>query len=92
MILKKEMEESQPLWTRLLALSGFLLMMGAAAVFPKLGDHSASVATQVVSGLRTAPKPSAAEVAWLFRSYAKVTPAPAHLLMTGPELREKPLG
>ena len=92
MILKKEMKESQPLWVRLFALSGFLLMMGAALAFPRLDDRGPTIEAQIVSRLRASPKPNPSEVAWLFRTYAKVTPAPRRFLMTGPTLREKPLG
>lgn len=88
----KEMKEPQPLWKRLLALSGALIMLAAALAFPRLEDRAPGVDAQIVARLRTGAKPSPSEVAWLFRSYAIVTPAPRRFLMTGPVLREKPIG
>jgi hypothetical protein len=88
----KEMKEPQPLWTRLLALSGALVMVGAALAFPRLEQRPAGAAAVAVSRLRLGAYPNRSEVAWLFRSYAKVTPAPRRFLMTGPLLLEKPLG
>lgn len=86
------MKDPQPFWTRLLALSAFLVMMGAALAFPRLDDSNARVGAEIVSSLRASPKPKPAEVRRLFRSYAKVYPAPWRFLLTGPTLREKPLG
>ena len=89
----KEMNEPQAFWKRLLALSGFLTLMGAAAAFPRLGGGPRTrIEAQIVFRLRPNLAPGPAEVRWLFRSYAKVTPAPRRFLMTGPILREKPLG
>jgi hypothetical protein len=92
-MLTKEMKDPQPLWKRLLALSGFLLMLGAALAFPRLEDREPlAIGAQIVASLRPSPKPNPTEVAWLFRSYAKVNAAPRQFLMMGPTLREQPLG
>lgn len=112
----KEMKDSQPLWKRLLALTGFVILTSAALTFPAGGgllsenfrlrrlqaldsfrellglSQRLSVEALVVSHLRPNPAPNPAEVKWLFRAYVKVTPSPRRFLMTGPILREKPLG
>jgi len=91
-MMTKELKDSLPLWKRLLALSGFLVFIGAAVAFPKLGEHGPDVGAQAVTRLRVNVKPTSSEVAWVFRSYAKVTAAPRHFLEMGPVLTEKPLG
>jgi len=91
-MLTKEMKDPQQLWKRLLALSGFLLMVIAALAFPRIDDPAALAGAQAVANLRVSAKPNPAEVAWLFRSYAKATPGPQRFLMMGPTLEEKPLG
>ncbi|HXT01172.1 MAG TPA: hypothetical protein VN915_10885 [Elusimicrobiota bacterium] len=91
-MIAKEQKESLPLWKRLLALSGFLAFIAAALAFPKLGDHGPDVGSQAVTRLRVNVKPTSSEVAWVFRSYTKVTPTPRRFLLLGPVLTEKPLG
>lgn len=91
-MIAKEQKDSLPLWKRMLALTGFLAFIGAALAFPKLGDRGPDVGAQAVTRLRVNVKPTSSEVAWVFRSYAKVTAAPRRFLMTGPILIEKPLG
>ena len=91
-MMAKEMKDSLPLWKRLMALSGFLFFVGVALAFPKPGDHGPNVGAQAVTNLRVNVKPTSSEVAWVFRSYAKVTAAPRRFLLIGPTLVEKPLG
>ena len=88
---KMELTDSLPLWKRLLALSGFLLFIGAALAFPRLDERDSNTA-RIVANLHVNVKPTKSEVAWVFRSYAKVTAAPQRFIMTGPVLLEKPLG
>jgi hypothetical protein len=90
-MMKKELTDSLPLWKRLLALSGFLFFIGAALAFPRRDERDSSTA-RIVANLHVNVKPTRSEVAWVFRSYAKVTAAPRQFLMTGPVLAEKPLG
>lgn len=88
----KEATNSVPLWLRLVAVSGVLVLFGTAAVFPKLGQIGPDVGAQAVTSLHVNVKPTRSEVAWVFRSYEKITPSPERFLMAGPTLREKPLG
>ena len=114
----KELKDPQPLWKRLLALSGFLILTSAALAYPTFGGGSlsenfrlrrlqvvesfreliglsgpVSVEAQIVAQVRTAgSRPTLSEINGIFRDYARVTPAPRRFLMTGPILREKPLG
>lgn len=90
-MMTKELIDSLPLWKRLLALSGFLVFVGVALAFPRLEDRDSATA-HIVANLRVNVKPTSSEVAWVFRSYAKVTAAPRRFLETGPVLVEKPLG
>lgn len=91
-MMTKELTDSLPLWKRLFALTGFLLMVGAALTFPNLDQRGPDVGAQAVASLHVNVKPTRTEVAWVFRSYAKVTAGPRQFLLTGPVLREKPLG
>lgn len=91
-MMAKELKDSLPLWKRMLALTGFLVFIGAAFAFPKLGEHAPDVGSQAVTRLRVNVKPTSSEVAWVFRSYTKVTAAPRRFLEMGPVLTEKPLG
>jgi hypothetical protein len=88
----KELIDSLPLWKRLLALSGFIAFVGVAVAFPRLENRGPDVGAQAVTNLHVNVKPTSSEVAWVFRSYAKVTAAPRRFLLTGPTLKEKPLG
>ena len=91
-MMAKELKDSLPLWKRLAALSGFLFFVGVAIAFPRLEDRGPDVGAQAVTNLHVNVKPTSSEVAWVFRSYAKVTVAPQRFLMMGPVLVEKPLG
>jgi hypothetical protein len=91
-MMAKEQKDSLPLWKRLAALSGFLFFIGVALAFPRFENRGPDVGGQAVTNLRVNVKPTSSEVAWVFRSYAKVTAAPRRFLMTGPVLVEKPLG
>lgn len=91
-MMAKELKESLPLWKRLLALSGFLFFVGVALVFQRREDRGPDVGAQAVTNLHVNVKPTSSEVAWVFRSYAKATPAPRRFLLIGPTLVEKPLG